>query len=70
MTAVILTFGFYLNSMPHIITDKCINCGACESTCPNGAISEGPERYVIDPQKCDDCGSCVDICAPQAIEKE
>ncbi|HAG49210.1 MAG TPA: ferredoxin, partial [Cryomorphaceae bacterium] len=23
------------------ITDECINCGACESECPNNAIYEG-----------------------------
>ena len=56
--------------MPHKITEQCISCGACESTCPSGAITEGPERYVIDPKKCTDCGSCVEVCAAKAIIKE
>jgi ferredoxin len=28
-------------SMAIIITDQCINCGACEPECPNNAIYEG-----------------------------
>ena len=27
--------------MAIIITDECINCGACEPECPNTAIYEG-----------------------------
>ena len=34
------------------ITSDCINCGACEPECPNEAISEGDEIYVIDPELC------------------
>merc|ERR1711916_95952 len=37
------------------ITDDCINCGACEPECPNQAISEGEEYYVIDPARCTEC---------------
>lgn len=37
------------------ITDACINCGACEPECPNEAISQGPELYVIDPERCTEC---------------
>ncbi len=51
--------------------EKCIACGACEGTCPSGAISEDEDgKYVIDPNKCTDCGECVDICAAEAISKE
>ena len=28
-----------------IITDECINCGACEPECPNTAIYEGAEDW-------------------------
>jgi ferredoxin len=41
--------------MALIITDECINCDVCEPECPNGAISMGPEIYVIDPDKCTEC---------------
>jgi ferredoxin len=37
------------------ITDECINCDVCEPACPNGAISQGPAIYVIDPAKCTEC---------------
>ena len=37
------------------ITDDCINCGACEPECPNEAISEGDDLYVIDPDLCTEC---------------
>ena len=35
--------------MALMITDECINCDVCEPECPNGAISQGEEIYVIDP---------------------
>ena len=35
--------------MALMITDECINCDVCEPECPNAAISQGPEIYVIDP---------------------
>lgn len=41
--------------MSLIITDDCINCDVCEPECPNEAISEGDEIYVIDPKKCTEC---------------
>jgi ferredoxin len=37
------------------ITEDCINCGACEDECPNGAISMGEETFVIDPALCTEC---------------
>ena len=33
--------------MATMITEDCINCGACEDECPNGAISMGEEIFVI-----------------------
>lgn len=41
--------------MSLIITDECINCDVCEPECPNEAISQGEEIYVIDPKKCTEC---------------
>jgi ferredoxin len=37
------------------ITDECINCDVCEPECPNEAIAQGPEFYVIDPHRCTEC---------------
>lgn len=41
--------------MATMITEECINCGACEPECPNEAISEGEDIYVIDPMRCTEC---------------
>src|SRR5690625_3954943 len=32
--------------MAIIITDECINCGACEPECPNNAIYEGADVWT------------------------
>jgi len=41
--------------MATMITEECINCGACEPECPNQAISQGEDIFVIDPQLCTEC---------------
>jgi ferredoxin len=41
--------------MATIITEECINCGACEPECPNQAISQGEDIFVIDPLLCTEC---------------
>ena len=33
--------------MAIIITDECINCGACEPECPNNAIYEGGVEWKL-----------------------
>ena len=51
------------------ITDSCVKCGACAEQCPVEAISEGEDKYVIDPDVCVSCGSCADQCPAEAIEE-
>ena len=53
--------------MAIMITEECINCGACEPECPNEAISEGDEIYVIDPELCTECVGFHDYEACQAV---
>ena len=59
--------------MAIIITDECINCGACEPECPNDAISPGDEIYEIDPDLCTECvghfetSQCVEVCPVDCI---
>lgn len=53
--------------MAHVISSECISCGACAAECPEKAIGEGDETYVIDPAICTDCGSCVSVCPVDAI---
>ncbi|WP_316930336.1 4Fe-4S binding protein [Flavobacterium seoulense] len=47
LTTRIFTFKKTLtqNKMAIIITDECINCGACEPECPNTAIYEGADDW-------------------------
>ncbi|MFV0248539.1 MAG: 4Fe-4S binding protein [Tenacibaculum sp.] len=33
--------------MAIVITDECINCGACELECPNTAIYEGADEWCF-----------------------
>jgi ferredoxin len=49
------------------ITDECINCGACEPECPNNAISQGDDIYVIDPELCTECVGFYEQEACQAV---
>ncbi|HEY3352598.1 MAG TPA: YfhL family 4Fe-4S dicluster ferredoxin [Polyangia bacterium] len=49
------------------ITEECINCGACEPECPNEAISQGDDIYLIDPAKCTECVGHFDKEACQAV---
>jgi len=48
----------------------------CEPECPNDAISQGDEIYVIDPAKCTECvghydePQCVEVCPVDCIPKD
>ena len=55
--------------MARVINDGCLLCGACAGVCPVGAISEGPDKYVIDADSCIDCGSCAGTCPVGAISE-
>ncbi|MDR1853608.1 MAG: YfhL family 4Fe-4S dicluster ferredoxin [Azoarcus sp.] len=62
--------------MSLMITDECINCDVCEPECPNGAISQGDEVYVIDSSKCTECvghfddPQCIQVCPVDCILKD
>ncbi|WP_201573860.1 YfhL family 4Fe-4S dicluster ferredoxin [Psychrobacter sp. H8-1] len=62
--------------MALLITDECINCDVCEPVCPNEAISEGEDIYVIDPDLCTECvghfdePQCVVICPIDCIPQD
>ena len=53
--------------MATFITADCIACGACEPECPNGAIREDGDGYVIDPDLCTECVGYYPAEACQAV---
>jgi ferredoxin len=59
--------------MALIITDECINCDVCEPECPNAAISQGEEIYVIASNLCTECvghyevPQCIEVCPVDCI---
>jgi ferredoxin len=61
------------NAMALMITDECINCDVCEPECPNGAITQGEDIYIIDPNKCTECvghfdtPQCREVCPVDCI---
>jgi ferredoxin len=58
------------------ITDECINCDVCEPECPNHAISQGEQVYVINPDLCTECvghfdtPQCVSVCPVECIHPD
>jgi ferredoxin len=59
--------------MALFITDQCINCDVCEPECPNKAISQGEQIYVIAHDKCTECvghfdqPQCIEVCPVECI---
>ncbi|QWF71019.1 YfhL family 4Fe-4S dicluster ferredoxin [Methylomonas paludis] len=62
--------------MALLISDECINCDVCEPECPNGAISQGEEIYIISADKCTECvghhdtPQCIAVCPVDCISKD
>ena len=52
--------------MALMITEECIVCGACESDCPNDAITAGDIIYEINPNLCTECVGYYD--EPQCVK--
>ncbi|MDH3976527.1 MAG: YfhL family 4Fe-4S dicluster ferredoxin [Deltaproteobacteria bacterium] len=58
--------------MALMITEDCVNCAACEPECPNEAISEGEDIFIIDPDLCTECigafdeSQCAAVCPTDA----
>ncbi|MBP7712690.1 MAG: YfhL family 4Fe-4S dicluster ferredoxin [Gammaproteobacteria bacterium] len=62
--------------MALVITEECINCDVCEPECPNEAISQGDDHYVINPSLCTECvgffdePQCVSVCPVECIQPD
>jgi NAD-dependent dihydropyrimidine dehydrogenase PreA subunit len=50
--------------------DKCVNCGACTSVCPSGALVMNKQTWELEftMDKCLLCGHCVRACPMRAIK--
>jgi len=59
--------------MALMITEDCTVCDACVEPCPNEAISEGDDIYVIDALRCTECigtdeePQCITVCPSACI---
>ncbi len=66
----------YNGRMSLKINALCINCDVCEPACPNQAIAQGEEIYVIDPARCTECvghfdePQCVVVCPVECIDPD
>ncbi|MCZ7529300.1 MAG: 4Fe-4S binding protein [Acidimicrobiia bacterium] len=55
------------------VLEICLGCGACETVCPTGAISQSDNfrvAYVVDPLLCNDCRDCIPVCPVDAFEED
>lgn len=59
--------------MAMMITAECINCDVCVPECPNEAISQGDDIFVVDAARCTECvghfeeAQCVQVCPVDCI---
>jgi ferredoxin len=62
--------------MALLINSLCINCDVCEPACPNQAITQGEDIYIIHPERCTECvghfdePQCVVVCPVECIDKD
>jgi pyruvate ferredoxin oxidoreductase delta subunit len=52
-------------------TEKCVRCGICYLSCPDGAIYQNKDGYYeADLQYCKGCGLCIQQCVTGCISLE
>lgn len=54
--------------MAYLISEACVNCGACIDECPVSCIFNVDNHRVIDDSVCINCEACVNVCAVNAIQ--
>ncbi len=72
-------FEVALRRLPNIVTEACVDCGACETVCPVEGSEPGKraiftEYYdgrvvrTVDLETCTFCGACVEECPVDALD--
>ncbi len=73
-------FEVSIRRLPNIVTNDCVNCGTCETVCPEDASRQPGKRAIftefydgrvirtIDLNSCTFCGRCADECPVDAID--
>lgn len=58
--------------MAYVVTEACIKCryAECAEVCPQNALKEGKNFFVIDPHLCSNCALCEMVCPVNAIYAE
>jgi len=54
---------------PEVDMNRCVLCGICERSCPDGAIHQDKQAKVVEisEEKCSRCGLCMTRCKLRAI---
>jgi pyruvate formate lyase activating enzyme len=45
-----------------LLGNRCVDCGACAASCPEGAIQKIDGHWITDRSICKRCGKCVAVC--------
>jgi len=72
-------FEVAIRRLPNIVTDACVNCGTCETVCPEMAVDgatkaifaefyDGRVIRTVDLDTCSFCGACAESCPVAAID--
>ena len=72
-------FQVSIRTLPNIVTDACVNCGACEAVCEVESSEPGKKAIftefydgrvvrTIDLETCTFCGKCAEECPVEAID--
>ena len=57
----------FVDSKPHVVTDKCTGCAECQKVCPADAVTVIDEISRIDHDICIKCMCCHEVCRYDAI---